>query len=104
MRSVIVAISKGRWADEPPKVNPLGGSLATRPAETPTAPGEPPDVGLLPWIGPVWSRSARLAKKDKPLQNEPGVIARENRKSPLRRCFKSRFPSRLGIAGFASGY
>ena len=47
------------------------------------------------------TRSALLAKKDKPFQST-GIRA-GIQKSPFRRCFKPRPPWRAGCAGFASG-
>ena len=48
------------------------------------------------------TRSALLAKKDKPFQSIRH-FRRRRQKSPLRRCFKPRPPSSTGCAGFASG-
>ena len=57
---------------------------------------------MMPWIGAGGSRSARLARSNKPLRCRP-LEGRRDQKSPLRRCFKPRPPLRAGYAGFASG-
>jgi hypothetical protein len=54
----------------------------------------------LDWNGR--SRSARLARVNKPLRCRP-LEGRRDQKSPLRRCFRPRPPLRAGCAGFASG-
>jgi len=54
----------------------------------------------LDWSGR--SRSARLARVNKPLRCRP-LEGRRDQKSPLRRCFRPRPPLRTRCAGFASG-
>src|SRR5690606_28772226 len=50
------------------------------------------------------SRSAHLAKMDKPLRLQVRLLdSRQLPRSPLRRCFKTRPPLRAEYAGFASG-
>ncbi len=69
--------------------------METRSASRPSHPND-----ALDWSGR--SRSARLARVNKPLRCRP-LEGRRDQKSPLRRCFKPRPPLRAGCAGFASG-
>src|SRR6202035_205040 len=69
--------------------------METRSASRPSHPDD-----ALDWSGR--SRSARLARVNKPLRCRP-LEGRRDQKSPLRRCFRPRPPLRTRCAGFASG-
>ena len=69
--------------------------METRSASRPSHPDD-----ALDWSGKT--RSARLARVNKPLRCRP-LEGRRDQKSPLRRCFRPRPPLRTRCAGFASG-